>query len=1184
MIKDLRTFSGGIDFDTDDRAIANTDYKYGMCLATGVSDRGAVTNMLGSVKIDYTLPDGNNAVIGTLRNIKENSIIYFVFNDLLNHSILEYKCLDKLIEPILEPRPAIGFTTDFLGFTIESKIHSANILDNILTWTDNNVSPRKINKKRAKDFLNQLTPSADNIPYDNLLATGTFEEKIQFIELIKYKPSYVGRISTGYDNTRNTNFIINRMVQMKYRYIYDDNEISRWSDATTFTLPPGQENISGTISLRTNNNFVQCFVNTGHPTVKNIDVAFRFGDRGVWARLDEPIKKYNNSNQRLINDYQNYEVIFYNDRVLVEVADEFDNYDAIPLKAATQDIIDGNILVLANTEEGYENPEIDVVTTPYYGQFTIGTNSLYAGVQTPSLTQFTIATQQRGTSGFINTTAGPYFAPTRSALCIPFSNSIISPGTTLVFTVRRATTSPSASQDYDLQYLVTEDDMANWPFVFGENLLSRIRNASGILFSYIVVADGGSGGVYPSVPQFGGITMLVLTLMDTLSINPSEIVSIMSFNAIPPLKKERSLKKGSSPIFGIVYRDIQGRDGGVVTNDAMSLYVPYTPETNLAGTVVNQTLVDIIRPQFEVKHIPPIWAHNYQFVYGGNGLKKYSQFILKDATMTVLPNGNYMVNCDYIVDYITKERIQTSLDFQFEKGDRLRFIQNSQIYVSEYIECQVLDYDTASNNLTVSPFDLDIITNTMSPKSLNGTLVELFAYTDTVSSENRPYFSIGAKYDIVNPGTPTRRHAGNIRNQTSTQSALARPSWGDTFVFYRYFDKTNIARIVESENFSDFYPSNNIGISSIYAVIPNGKTKRYEQLIRHGGRYFQNTNVNNLCRFSSDDFDILNAMYGPINKVVTMGYTLKCLQTKKNTSIYIGRNMVFNANGSSQLSLTDKVFGDKNPSELDYGCANPESVCVDDRQMYFFDVNTGTIIQDSANGMMPISDYKARTHWRNIADTIKNIPGIYVYSGVDNFNKYVHFTIQDTNETRVIEDQTIVYHEDENRWKSFMPYKPEYYGSNAMVMVTFKDGELWEQNSVLVPRNNFFGQQYNSEIEFISNIEYPNVKVFNTIAVYANKVFYSPSVGDIKTIANGNYATGMISRLVKSKFRPKEGVFYADYLRDANTPNMPSQDVAIMEGRKLRGEFLLHKLINDDTDKVVLYSVIVGSVKSDKSG
>lgn len=1181
MIKDIRNFSGGLDFDSDPRNVANTDYIDGLCLASGVSEKGAVTNMLGSVKLDYTLPEGNNTCIGTLRNIKENTIIYFIFNDIGNHSILEYYCLDKIVEPILEPRASIGFTTEFLGFTIENKIHSCSILDNILTWTDNNVSPRKINKKRAKDFLNQLTPSAVNIPYDNLLATGTLEQKLQFIEFIKYKPTYIGPITTSYDSTRNTNFIIDRMVQMKYRYIYDDNEISRWSDATTFTLPPGQENINGTISLKTNNNFVQCYINTGHPTVKAIDIAFRFDDRGIWARLDEPVKKYNNNNQRLLNDFDTYEVLFYNDVLLVEQPDEIDNYDAIPLVSKTQAIIEGNRQVFANNLEGYENPDIDVVTTPYYGQFAIGTDSLYAGIQTASLDKFTIATQERGTFGFINTTAGPYFAPTYSALCIPFSNALIPVGTTLVFTIRRATL--TTTQDYDLQYIVTQDDMANWPYVFGQNLLDRIRNASGIFNSFIVVSDGGSGGTYPSVPQFSGITMLILTLMNTNSINPSEVVAVITFNAIPPIKKQRSLKKGSSPVFGIVYRDEQGRDGGVITNQDLSLYVPYTPETNLAGTNVNPNLVDIIRPQFEVKHTPPIWAHNYQFVYGGNGLSKYTQFVIKDAKMTVLPNGNYMINCDYIVDYITKERIQTSLDFQFEKGDRLRFIQNEQIYVSEYIECQVLDFDTSSNNLTVSPFDLDIVTNTMSPKTLNGTLVELFAYTKVTSSENRPYFSIGTKYDIINPGTSTRRHGGNIRNQTPTQSALVRPSWGDTFVFYRYFDKTTIARIVESENYSDFYPSKNIGISSVYAVIPNGKQRRYEQMIRYGGQYFQGTNSNNLCKFNGSDFDVLSTQYGPINKVVTMGYTLKCLQTKKNTSIYINRSMIFNPNGDSQLSLTNRVLGDKNVSELDYGCDHPESVCVDDRQVYFFDVNTGTIIQDSANGMFPISDYKAQTYWRNIAENIKNRPDVYVYSGVDNFNHYVHFTIEDTAETPLIEPQTITYHEIENRWKSFMPYHPEYYGSNALVFVSFKDGELWEHNSNLVPRNNFFGVQYNTEITPASNVDSSIVKVFNSIAVYANKVFSSPNIGDITIPGNGNYPNGMSSRLIASKFRPKEGVFYADYMRDGNTPNMVLQE-ALMAGRKLRGEVLIQKLINTDTDKVILYSVIVSSEKSDKSG
>jgi hypothetical protein len=1179
MIKDLRTFSGGLDFDTDDRAIANTDYKYGMCLATGVSDRGAVTNMLGSIKIDYTLPDGNNTVIGTLRNIKENSIIYFVFNDLLNHSILEYKCLDKIVEPILEPRASIGFTTEFLGFTIENKIHSANILDDILTWTDNNVSPRKINKKRAKDFLNQLTPSADNIPYDNLLATGTFEEKVQFIELIKYKPQRaISTIETDYDPTRNTNYIINRMVQMKYRYIYDDNEISRWSDATPFTLPVGGENANGTISLKTNNNFVRCYVNTGHPTVKNIDVAFRFSDRGIWARLDEPIKKYNNNNQRLINDYETYEVLFYNDSVLVEVTDEVDNYDTVPLKAATQDIIDGNILVLANTEEGYENPEIDVVTTPILTSIAPTPNEMYAGDKTPSTTKFTIASQDSINGGPL---ANPNTRDYRPLICIPLSSTEITLNSVISFKFRTSTvTNFATSVDYNISFTIIQNDLTNWPINFTNRLRSTIASVANPTFTTILNADGGSATT--SVPLYNGVAMQILVLQDwTFAV--SQYTTIEDFAITSPTKKEVTLKSGAYHPFGIVYRDLQGRDGGVVTNEDMVLYVPYVTETQFKGGAVPLDLKKY-RPQFEIKHTPPLWAHTYEIVYAGNNLKKYTQFVLKGTSIVVLPNGNFSLNCDYIVDYISKDIIQTSLDFQFEKGDRLRFIQNADNYVSEYIECQVLDYDTATNNLTVVPFDTSIVTNTMSPFTIDGTLVELFAYNEVVAPENRPYFAIGNIFSILDAGTSTRRHAGNQRNQSPTQSAISILNFGDSFTFTRFFNKGVITSIVESENFSDFYPSNNIGISSIYAVIPNGKTKRYEQLIRHGGRYFQNTNVNNLCRFSSDDFDILNAMYGPINKVVTMGYTLKCLQTKKNTSIYIGRNMVFNANGSSQLSLTDKVFGDKNPSELDYGCANPESVCVDDRQMYFFDVNTGTIIQDSANGMMPISDYKARTYWRNVADTIKNIPGIYVYSGVDNFNKYVHFTIQDTNETRVIDDQTIVYHEDENRWKSFMPYTPEYYGSNAMVFVSFKDGELWEQNSVLVPRNNFFGEQYNSEIELISNIEYPTVKVFNTIAVYANKVFYSPNVGDIKTIANGNYSIGMISRLLKSKFRAKEGVFYADYLRDANTPNMSSQDVAIMEGRKLRGEFLLHKLINDDTDKVVLYSVIVGSVKSDKSG
>jgi len=228
---------------------------------------------------------GNNTCIGALRNIKENSIIYFVFNDTGSHSILEYYCETKVIEPIFSPftRGAITFTTDFLGFTLNNKIHSANVLDDILTWVDNNVSPRKINKKSAKAFMNGTPASADVFPYSDLIATGTNAEKMQFIEFIKYKPAEEPIIELRYDSSRLTNYLQEKMIQVMYRYIYEDNETSRWSDGSYISLPFGTENINGTFANTIANNYLRVIFNTGHPTVKAIDLAFRFGNVGVWA-------------------------------------------------------------------------------------------------------------------------------------------------------------------------------------------------------------------------------------------------------------------------------------------------------------------------------------------------------------------------------------------------------------------------------------------------------------------------------------------------------------------------------------------------------------------------------------------------------------------------------------------------------------------------------------------------------------------------------------------------------------------------------------------------------------------------------------------------------------------------------------------------------------------------------------
>lgn len=1151
-IKDIRLTIGGIDTDSNERYISPQDYLSAHNIVAGLSDVGGVKNFKGNTLVNYTLPQGSNTTIGAIRNIKENSIIFWVYNDLGNHSILEYYCETNTILPILEPNATLGFTTNFLGFTLENKIHSANIVDDLLFWTDNNVSPRQINKKSARAFLNQTPPSADVFPYSNEIATFTDEQlKIQFVETIKYKPNAPPSVSLGYNPDRKTNYLREKMVQVRYRYVYLDSMRSTWSDGSWITLPEGQESVNGPLSNNTANNFVQIVLDSGHPNVKDIEISVRFGNTEPWGMIDVPIRKYDNDNQRLIADFTSVTYDFYNDSVLVIQPDQIDNFDSVPQVSKTQEIIDNNQLVYANNIEGYENPDLDASVTYLNEYVDMGETTIDMTNSQPINGQYDFYYYNTSPIDEIGFLYIPVVKP-----------DYIYEGVTISFVLRRYDAGPSYDRTYTISYVVTQNDLLNYPIALVESLYNTM----------VAIAEPIAHGY----SQWNAESWVIASGV----FGDGEYTSITNGIIIPPISKIMSFKKGAWHPFGIVYMDNQGRDGGVLSGQSLNLYNPYLTEIYPLATLDNQYTYKS-HARITINHFPPEWAYKYQIVYAKNDLLKYTQFPIK-GNPTPDANGNYKIDCTYAIDYITKKLVDGSLDFQFETGDKIRFIANSDVYVSEYVEAKVVAFDTTTNIMTVTPYSTSQITAGMASPTQEGTLAELYSQNPSASAENRVYFAIGDTFAIRNPATPQRAHAGNIANQNpvSGNPAILDLNRGDCYIYRRYFKADqSLETMVESENFSDFYASKNIDISSIYVTIPNGRTKRYEQGLRHGGRYFPNTATNNICSFSGADFDTLNANYGPINRIVNIGYTLKCLQTKKNTSIYIDRNQIFNADGSYQLATTDKVFGSKNSSELDYGCAHPESVVVNDRQMYFYDVNTGTYIQDSANGMIPVSDYKARTFFRDISQLIKNNPNIYVYSGVDVLNDYVNVTFVDTNITPLIDNLTICFQNSSNRWKTFTDYIPEYYGSNALSMLMFKNGQAWLANSNEV-RNSFFGVLYPSRFKTVSNIDYPKVKAFLALAVYSNKTWYSPNDTDITIPSSITYPQGMASRLLETNFRWKEGVAYSEYKRDLLTPNTTNP---IINGRKLRGECLVQELRNDDTDEVTLFSIIFHSVPSDMS-
>jgi len=105
-------------------------------------------------------------------------------------------------------------------------------------------------------------------------------------------------------------------------------------------------------------------------------------------------------------------------------------------------------------------------------------------------------------------------------------------------------------------------------------------------------------------------------------------------------------------------------------------------------------------------------------------------------------------------------------------------------------------------------------------------------------------------------------------------------------------------------------------------------------------------------------------------------------------------------------------------------------------------------------------------------------------------------------------------------WSSFYSYIPDYMVNMNNEFYTFKDGQLYIHNKPEGVRNNFYGQQYNTEIEFLSNEGPSEVKIFKTIEIEGDSKEWDVTV--VTDIESGH--------VNKADFENKEG-FKCSYIR-----------------------------------------------------
>ena len=241
------------------------------------------------------------------------------------------------------------------------------------------------------------------------------------------------------------------------------------------------------------------------------------------------------------------------------------------------------------------------------------------------------------------------------------------------------------------------------------------------------------------------------------------------------------------------------------------------------------------------------------------------------------------------------------------------------------------------------------------------------------------------------------------------------------------------------------------------------------------------------------------------------------------------RDLLFNADGNSQVVSSNSVIGSAVAYKGDYGIStNPESLAVTPNRMYFTDVMRGKVLSLSTEGVAPISDIGMKDYFADLlsANVFKAI-GTYdarkseynisvgnrFYKGDKYYNSFT----------------TVSYSEISKGWVSLKTFSQDVTPTGSTInfvkgleagislnnqYYTFFDGHIWQHHSNDT-RNNFYGSQNTSDVTVLFNDQPSDIKSFNTVNYEGSQArvtnFDTETFAGYynNTTANNGYQTGI---------------------------------------------------------------------------
>jgi len=1113
MIRNKKIFIGGANQDDSLHLIEDSQYLRVMNGRVGVTQYGRnnrVEGVPGTTSIPQAVypPYGVNIAIGSCIDIENQRLLWFVYNSWGDHGIYCFDMVANLTYAVIYDSQIEGGLNFNKNYRID---RNCKVINGVLYWSDNYNEPKKINIDKGIK-TNQAGYSTDETPYE--IPSGGIPYTT--FTIIRRPPYYNLSVSKLEDLSFTNNYVRDAAFQMAYYYDFVDNEKSRlsaYSDLINFNYPIEESN------------YVNCIIPFSEIIESEIE-RINICVKDLITNTTFIVKTFDKNNpvDLALIEAHNAGITeltfnFYNDVVGVPLSSSQSSipYDLVPLKSKTLETATAR-LFMGNNLAGYDTPQNTSLALSVGGTSNPFVNSYQAEIYyyyIPIVN--TVAPFDQIEEAIIF-----FYSPSYTERCI-FYEEYVDADPALIPTSLNQSDIDMTSPNFTLflnEYIATYSPLTSGYEWDTENL----RNA------YTDALD-----------LFVNIT-----------------------NNVTPFTTQTVFKTNGSYNFSIVFFDRFRRRCGVV-NDAKTYTIP---DLTLGQSTFISYLAWSLNNTNALTEIPD-WAYYYQIV-GTKNLNSSSfiqiktagaQYAIKQADGTYVYENAFSVNV-YALALNISTLTSIGLGYNFTEGDIVKIYISS----SPVVNLRVLGQD--GNYVLAEATNLGSLNATTS-----NLLIEL--YTPKKISVEEPYYDVSDVYAVLNP-TASNRGYGTLSGQLV----------GDVYLLSRSGPGTYYTENMSPNDKMSQYWNTNSGWANF---ITNLGQAQNEYEIRYSNVYTTGTANNGLSTFEVLNFKTVPLGMGSIQKLqlasktTEQGVVMLAIGSFQTASCYLGEVQVVGSSQNAFLAQDVAVIGTINVLKGMLGTTQPETVVEYLGVIFWYDLNNGQIAQYSSNGVFPISSFKMERLFKNYAkgyvaansNNLDNINGFHhIPTYIDPFHKefgislpgLIYENYADTlpsyatvpayassiiNRFDMSDSlaKTVVFHLQDNQWKSDYQFIAEQYEYFENRMFGFKNGALYEFNTNTSTWNTWFGNQYPVRICWVVNQPLSGLKDMAELVVEGNQ---APDY----TVLYTTLPNTQITDLTESEFVSQEGIFYGRFLRDRLSPNATGTP----DQKMLNGDVILSQI------------------------